>query len=91
MARADDVNARVNTVEERINNALKLVDELKSAHQKIVDTLNDFRREQEKATGLLGQRVEDMRLNWEKWLMRVWALIGPISGVLLAYFLGIKK
>lgn len=55
------------------------------------DTFNVFHRETERELALLKQKVEDLRLNWEKWLMRLWALVGPISGVLLAYFLGIKR
>jgi hypothetical protein len=89
--KAPEVKALVDTLTARVETHISALNELNAEHKRTVQTLNDIRREQEKEIALLKQRVDDMRLTTEKWVMRVWALVGPVSGVLLAYYLGIKK
>lgn len=89
--KAPEVKVLVDVLTARVDVHIDQLNKLNTEYKQTVQTLNDIRREQEKEIALLKQRVDDMRLTTEKWVMRVWALVGPIVGVLLAYYLGIKK
>lgn len=70
---------------------LKRSCETAEAQLKSVEAVLARLTETEKQLALVQLRLDDMKLNWEKWVVRVWSLAGPLVGIALAYILGLKK
>jgi DNA anti-recombination protein RmuC len=58
MARADDVKSLVDTLTERVNNFIKLFDELNTAHKQAAQLLTDHRLKYTEEIGRLMRAVE---------------------------------
>lgn len=48
-------------------------------------------RELETRVALVEQRVDDMRLGWDRWLTRAWMILAPVVAAIAAYYLGLRK
>jgi hypothetical protein len=59
--KADDLKPLVDTLTERLNTTIKLLDELKSEHKKLQQEHNDHRREAEKENAVLKREVEELK------------------------------
>ena len=65
------------------------------ARSRNLEAFSNLRRDSEREIALLKRDVEEIKRGQERWGQRLWMIIAPLvagaCGVLLAYFLGVKK
>ncbi len=73
---------------EKIEELLVLTTRLETSLEHVLKTQDAFQKKQDELKAETRLAIlEHQVLYWEKWFMRVWALVGPLAAVVLGYYL----
>lgn len=81
--KADEVKSLLDTLNERLNTTIKLLDELKAEHKKLQQEHNDYRREAEKECAVLKNEVSELKKSKDLWGNRGFTLVMCLVSALI--------